>query len=610
VSATPIQPERPLRARLASPFWKLFAVYTAICLAAILVLGLLFSKAYEGSLTRDFDSRLLAAAATAKELLPAEWPEEPDERLQTLVREVGEHTNLRLTLIARDGKVLADSAQESLDDVRSMENHAGRPEFIEAMRTGSGSGDARRTSPSIGQRQRYVALRAGGVDQPLGVVRASLPTSAIDLEAMSLNRWVVAIGLLTALAATLLTAFATAQATKPLGELAAASSALLAGDYGRRLPVQSRWGDEFAVVGRALAEASQRLARGEHQLRSTSQTQATVLEGMSESVIAVDRREHVLFANASAGRLLGFRPEHVEDLPLLEAVRSHEIRDVVHRALRTGQLATCEWVRRAASPRTFDVLATPLPGNPPPGVVLVLRDVSEVKRLERMRQQFVANVSHELKTPLSSIKAYTETLLGGAKSDPVHCERFLRRIDEQAARLQDLIMDMLSLARIESGQAALDIADVSVARVVRRCLADNEPQAVARELVLENLVDDSDLRVHADEEGLRQILNNLIDNAIKYTPSGGKVTVRCQPEGRMATIDVTDTGIGIPAEHHAHLFERFYRVDKARSREVGGTGLGLSIVKHLCQTMGGSVSVRSELKKGSTFSVQLPLAGG
>ena len=211
---------------------------------------------------------------------------------------------------------------------------------------------------------------------------------------------------------------------------------------------------------------------------------------MSESVIAVDRSEHILFANAFAGRRLGFQPEKVQGLPLLEAVRSHELRDAVHRASAIqGSSQAASSPARSGAPRTFDVLATPLPGDPPPGVVLVLRDISEMKRLERMRQQFIANVSHELKTPLSSIKAYTETLLGGARNDPAHCERFLNRIDEQAARLQELILDMLSLARIESGQAALDLADVSVARVVRRCLADYEPQAVARELVLENLVE-------------------------------------------------------------------------------------------------------------------------
>jgi two-component system phosphate regulon sensor histidine kinase PhoR len=405
-----------------------------------------------------------------------------------------------------------------------------------------------------------------------------------------------------------LAAWIAAQATGPLARLAAAGEALVAGAYDHRLPVKATGNTDFDAIARALSEAAQRLARSERQLRSTSQTQATVLEGMTESVIAVDRSAHVLFANASAGRLLGFLPQRVEGLPLLEAVRSHELRDAVQRAIRSGRLTTCELTWRVGSARSFDVLATPLPGEPPPGVVLVLRDVSELKRLERMRHQFIANVSHELKTPLTSIRAYAETLLSGARNDAIHCERFLRRIDEQASRLQELILDMLSLARIEAGQLSLDLADVSVSRVVRRCLADYEPQAVARELVLENLVADGAVRVHADEEALRQILSNLIDNAVKYTPPGGRVSIRCHANGQMADIDVTDTGVGIAPEHHDRLFERFYRVDKARSRELGGTGLGLAIVKHLAQAMGGSVSVRSEVQKGSTFSVRLPLA--
>jgi two-component system phosphate regulon sensor histidine kinase PhoR len=585
---------------------KLLGACAAICLTAVLAAAALFSHAYESQLVEGLDARLRAAVITAQELLPKHWPAEPTPELQSLARTIGEKTGLRFTVIARDGAVLADSTQESVAELPGLEDHGQRTEFIAAMHDGEAF--ARRTSPTVHERHRYFARRIDGENDPLGVVRFSAPTAVLDAEMTRINRWLAGVGTATSAIAIAVMAWVIRQATKPVRELAAAAEALSAGTYDRRMPIQSAWSDECSAIGRAISEANQRLARGERQLRSTSQTQATVLEGMSESVIAVDRNERVLFANGSAGRLLGFRPEQVENLPLLEAVRSHELRDVVQRALRTKQLATCELTKRGGAPRTFDVLATPLPGDPSPGVVLVLRDVSEVRRLERMRQQFVANVSHELKTPLSSIKAYTETLLGGARHDPTHCERFLNRIDEQAGRLQELIMDMLSLARIESGQAPLDLADVSVARVVRRCLADHEPQAVSRELVLENFIGDADVRVHADEEGLRQILSNLIDNAVKYTPPGGRVTVRCLPNGRMAEIEVADTGIGIPTEHHAHLFERFYRVDKARSRELGGTGLGLSIVKHLCQVMGGSVSVRSELKQGSTFSVRLPLA--
>ncbi|HYO24617.1 MAG TPA: ATP-binding protein [Lacipirellulaceae bacterium] len=614
--ATPPLPQAPATLgslstlRRGALFWRLLASFAALSLTAVLLLTAIFSRAYEDLLTRDLDARLQSAVGVASQLLATQWPGRPDRELQGRIRRVGDATGVRVTVIDADGTVLADSTQADLAGVEAMEPHGGRPEVLEALRSGAGS--SRRTSLTAGEGQRYLALRVDSPAPPggptLGVVRASFPTASIEAELAGLNRWMTAIGVLAAAGSVAFAAWITAQATRPLQNLAEASAALVAGQYDQRVPVPSTTDDEIGAVARALSEASRRLARGERELRDTSETQATVLEGMTESVIAVDRGEHVMFANPSAGRLLGFQPAMVQGLPLLEAVRSHELRDAVQRALRTRQVSNCELTWRAGVPRTFDVLATPLPGDPPPGVVLVLRDISELKRLERMRQQFIANVSHELKTPLSSIKAYTETLLGGAHSDPVHCQRFLGRIDEQATRLQELILDMLSLARIESGQATLDLADIPVARVVRRCLADYEPQAVARSLTLENHSDDPGLRVHADEEGLRQILSTLIDNAVKYTPAGGRVSVRCRPDGRMAAIEVTDTGAGIAAEHHPHLFERFYRVDKARSRELGGTGLGLSIVKHLCQAMGGSVAVRSEVNRGSTFSVRLPLA--
>jgi two-component system phosphate regulon sensor histidine kinase PhoR len=607
LSNTSDQREISRPARRVSLFWKLLLAFAALSLTAILLVTAIFSRAYESLLARETDSRLQAVASSAGRLLADRWPESTDAELQDVVREIGRQGGVRLTLIAADGRVLADSSMADAAAVAAMENHLDRPEIIEALRTGVGA--SRRNSPSTGgEPQRYQAVRVGDRETPRGVVRASLAVAQLDAEVAGLTRWMASIGVLAAAATVALAAWIAAQATEPLRQLQAVSDALVAGNYDRRPTLPTTSAGEFGAIARALSEANLRLARGERQLRSTSQTQATVLEGMTESVIAVDHTEHVLFANASAGRLLGFRPEKVEGLPLLEAVRSHELREAVQRAIRSGRLATCELTWRVGSPRSFDVLATPLPGDPPPGVVLVLRDVSELKRLERLRHQFIANVSHELKTPLSSIRAYTETLLGGARNDPAHCERFLTRIDEQASRLQDLILDMLTLARIESGQAQLDLADVSVARVVRRCVADYEPQAVARELVLENLVDDAGVRVHADEEALRQILSNLIDNAVKYTPPGGRVSIRCRPNGRMVDIEVADTGVGIAAEHHARLFERFYRVDKARSRELGGTGLGLAIVKHLCQAMGGGVSVTSQVQKGTTFSVQLPLA--
>ena len=587
-------------------FWKLLLAFALLSVTAILLLTWLFSNAYEALLDRELAQRITSAATLASDLLADRWPTETDETLQAQVRQLGEETGVRLTLVAPDGALLADSKLADAAEVRSAENHADRTEIVAAMK--NGSGEARRTSPTVGERYRYYAKRVDRDGEPIGVVRAALPTAPLLAEVEGLNRWVWTIGGLLVLAAALVAYWVAARLTDPLRSLSIAADALATGKYDHRLPVAAGQHDELTTLAASLNEVGRRLAQREVQLRSTSQTQATVLEAMTESVIAVDRGEKVLFANASAARALGFDAARVEGHPLLEAVRSHELRTIVQQALRTRKPNSGEITWRGKSQRIFDVLATPLPGDPLPGVVVVLRDVSEVKRLEQMRQQFIANVSHELKTPLSSIKAYTETLLGGALKDPVHGQRFLERIDEQAGRLHQLIMDMLSLARIESSQAPLELADIPLSRVVQRTVIDHERLAASKQVTLENRIGESPIAIRADEEALRQILNNLIDNAVKYTPPGGLVTVAGRVDGAVVLCEVTDTGHGIPAEHHSRLFERFYRVDNARSRELGGTGLGLAIVKHLTQAMGGSVEVRSQVGQGSTFTVRLPAA--
>jgi two-component system phosphate regulon sensor histidine kinase PhoR len=249
-----------------------------------------------------------------------------------------------------------------------------------------------------------------------------------------------------------------------------------------------------------------------------------------------------------------------------------------------------------------------LPGSQPSGAVLVFHDVTELRRLERMRQDFVANVSHELKTPLASIKAYTETLLDWALHDEEVNVRFLNRIEEQADRLNQLILDLLSLARLESGHEVFHHGPLALSAVVETCIETHRGRAEAKELSLDldlGPVDDATLVV-ADEEAVHQILDNLIDNAIKYTPEKGWVRVACKIIDQAIELTVADSGIGIPRDDLPRVFERFYRVDKARSREMGGTGLGLSIVKHLIQSIGGEVSVDSRLGEGTKFTVLLP----
>jgi two-component system phosphate regulon sensor histidine kinase PhoR len=393
---------------------------------------------------------------------------------------------------------------------------------------------------------------------------------------------------------------------QPIAALQQAADAIAVGDYRQRIYLPHR--DEIGSLARSFNRMSQELDSRMTQLRQSGQRQATVLGGMIEGVIAVDDRERVLFANRAAGRLFDFSPPAIEGRRLLEVVRVHALHEAVSAALANRRPQRMEAIVEAGDKLSIAIQATPLPGDPCPGAVLVLHDVTELRRLERVRQEFVANVSHELKTPLSSIKAYAETLQNGALNDRETSHRFVSQIEEQAERLHSLILDMLTLARIESDQQAFEIVPVAVGDVVTACLGAYQAAADTKHLHLSAEIDDADLRVQADREGLREILDNLVDNAIKYTPEQGRVTVRCRADGEFATIAVEDTGIGIAADELARVFERFYRVDKARSREMGGTGLGLSIVKHLAQSFEGEVGVESKKGQGTTFTVMLPLA--
>ena len=383
-------------------------------------------------------------------------------------------------------------------------------------------------------------------------------------------------------------------------------NAVSEGDYRQRVYVSGR--DQFSSLCNSFNHMAQELESRMSQLRQRGERQLTVLEGMIEGVIAVDRQEHILYANRAAGALFRFDPEAVVERPLLEVVRISALHELVSTALDSGRPQRGETQWESEEHLHLAVQATPLAGSPTSGVVLVLHDVSELRRLETMRKELVANVSHELKTPLSSIKAYAETLQNGAIDDKENNREFLARIEEQADRLNYLISDMISIARIESDQQAFEIVPVIVSEVVKECVAAHQAVANSRKLLLVVESSDEQLQVMADREGLREILENLIDNAIKYTPAEGQVSVEWKVEGGQAVVAVKDTGIGIMETDLPRVFERFYRVDKARSRELGGTGLGLAIVKHLTHAFGGQAWVDSQPGQGSTFFVRLLLA--
>jgi two-component system phosphate regulon sensor histidine kinase PhoR len=613
-------------------FWKLLLASSGLSLAAVVALGLVLSGRLQDEIVRQVDRRLRDSAQLLSGELREYLASEPNDALQKSLRQLGQETQTRFTLIAADGTVLADSECETLDEVRAMNNHRDRPEVLQSRTRGEGW--SMRSSATFSQPHRYVVVRVDDHGKPLGYVRSALPMADIHAQTAAVRRrtW----GLVAAVCLCLFAAayWIVGQILRPVKPLTDAAEAIAAGNFEQRLYLANR--DELGTLARAFARISQDLHARSSQVDQTLHRQSTVLGGMIEGVIAVDARQRIVLANSAAGRLFQFPASAAEGRPLLEVVRNHSVHDAVAAALASGQPQRVETKSSPQSPapsrQHIEIHVQPLTGQPCPGVVLVMHDTTELRRLESLRRDFIANVSHELKTPLSSIKAYAETLRNGAVHDAETTQKFLGRIEEQSDRLNRLINDMLMLARIESDLQPFEIVAVEMPAVVAACLDDYRAAAEAKRIELSVEPDLPPFRVRADREGLREILNNLVDNAIKYTPEGGCVTVAWSEQGagdwglgagvkaRESTtqspapspppptirISVRDTGIGIKSKDQERVFERFYRVDKARSREVGGTGLGLAIVKHLAQCFGGRVSVESEVGQGSTFSVELP----
>jgi two-component system phosphate regulon sensor histidine kinase PhoR len=379
------------------------------------------------------------------------------------------------------------------------------------------------------------------------------------------------------------------------------------GEFDKRVPPRGREQMEelAALIDQTQLHLKSRIA----DLESSRNQLRAVLNSMVEGVIAIDSDQRVLLVNEAACRLFPVHEATAVGRPLWELVRSPQLQQWVGSALAQSGPVGGELELKAPVPRVLSVRAAGLPGPTAAGAIVVASDISQLRRLEQVRQEFVANASHELKTPLASIKACVETLLDGALEDSEIRIRFLQTVNEQTERLDKLVRDLLALTRIESQERPPDLHPVVLADIVEVCVNRHRQYAERKEIRLVTTPPPEPVLVLADEESLEQILDNLIDNAVKYTNSGGTVDVRWQTAGDRCRFDVDDTGIGIPQAHLPRIFERFYRVDRARSRELGGTGLGLSIVKHLVQILGGTVSVSSRLGKGTTVTVDLKLAG-
>jgi two-component system phosphate regulon sensor histidine kinase PhoR len=581
-------------------FWQLFITYGGLVLFAISLLGLVVTGRAQENELRQIEDGLRSKALLVREVIRGRTAAEIPRMQQQLVALQGE-IQTRITLMREDGSVLADSARNPAEVL----NQGGYPEIQEARAHGHGSD--KRISVSVeGQPMMYYALRTTNVSPTVAYVRLALPVAVLEEQAGVLRRLVWTAGALTGVLALGLAFWLARRITRPVQELTEGAEQIAAGDYGHK--VYADGSDEVGTLARTFNHMSERLAAQFAQLDEDRQQLRAVLSSMVEGVVALDAGQHILFANERAGRLLDFQTRTAVGRRLWEVVRQRPVQAVVEATLNGAGSLEQELRWDGPAGKSLLVHAGPLPGSPPRGAVLVLHDTSELRRLERLRHEFVANVSHELKTPLSVIKACIETLLDGAVDDVEHRSRFLEQIDHHADRLHNLILDLLSLARLDSGTETFAFQPVALEKVVAACVERRRPLIEGKQQQLEVTppADVGPVTAWADEEAVSQILDNLIDNAIKYTPEGGRIQVRWWREDGLACLEVSDTGVGIAEQDLPRIFERFYRVDKARSRAMGGTGLGLAIVKHLTQAMRGNVAASSRLSQGSTFKVRLP----
>ncbi len=591
-------------------FLKLMAAFLVVILAAAVTFDVMVGSAWQASLRAEIERNLIQKTQLLAHRVEAERSGHAPADIATLE---GQAAGARVTIIDLSGKVLADSETNPA----SMENHATRPEFVAALSGRIGSNERR--SATLGVPFLYVAVPISG-----GAVRLAYPLSDVEAVSAQVRHRLELASALAFLFALLVAAIASDWSARRLERIVDVAARIAEGDLQARIQETSK--DEVGRVAAAIDVTARRVEESFAAVRSSQRQLETLLNSMQDAVIAVSAEGLVQWANQPMDRLVpqGTRLHQ----PVVETIRDPDFLATVKEATTTREVKTS----RATSivpGRAFDVTAAPLPDG---GAVAVLRDLTETERVEKTRRDFIANVSHELRTPLTSIQGYAETLLDGTPDNVAPSREFLEIIRKNSARMSRLTEDLLTLARVESGETRFDMEPVPPAELLHD--AEENFREIARNHGVDLRIQDSQVpaqqsrdsllnnrpnplpenlpAVLADREAIHQVFANLIDNALKYGAkyggSGGRIVLGARVVPDAIEFFVQDFGAGIASEHLPRLFERFYRVDKARSRESGGTGLGLAIAKHIMLAHGGSIRAESELAHGSTFLFTLPIA--
>jgi two-component system phosphate regulon sensor histidine kinase PhoR len=583
--------------------WKLIASYLAL---VIVIAGVLFgylNHTLEQNLVQGIKENLFNEARLARSMAGKEISAIRDDA-QSLADAVGKDINARVTIITLKGVVVGDS-EVGMDGLAKLENHADRPEFIGALKNGTGS--SVRYSTTLKTHMLYVALPFTDRTGQTGVIRLALPLAQVEKALSELHSVIFAAVALAIICSLLLGYILSNVTTRPLRTIAAAAARIGKGDLGFRIPVTGN--DEAAGLAAVMNDMASRIETQMTGISAERNRLDTILSSMGEGVMVTDDNGTVTLANP-AFRAMFSLDDYAEGESLIEMTRQPAVNDTLKKVLSGREEILEEISMHTPEEKTVLTHWVPLMDRGAMvGVVAVFHDISDIKMLEKVRKDFVANVSHELRTPVAVIKGYAETLISdGLTMDPEKVVHFSSIIHNHAERLASLISDLLTLSQLEAGKLELSMQPANIQGAVNRACSLLENKASDKEITINQEIGTEIPMVQADIGRLEQVFINLLDNAIKYSMQNGVITVSAKDLGTMMRFDVRDTGIGIPAKDLTRIFERFYRVDAARSREMGGTGLGLSIVKHIIQAHGGTVSVESTQGRGSTFSFTLKKA--
>ena len=581
--------------------WQLYPSYLLITLISLTAVTWYASRSLKQFFLEHTASDLEARAHLVEKQFLERFDPLDEKGVDLFCKSVGARSLTRITVILPSGRVVGDSEKEPL----IMDNHADRPEFVEALAGGIGA--STRYSLTLEKDMMYVGVPLKKDGRILAVVRTSIPVDVIDVALAEVQIKIALAGLAVALFAAILSLIVSRRLSRPIEEITQSAESFAHGDFERALPVSRV--EEIS----SLSEAMKKMAAQLHERIDTIMRQRNEIEavfaGMVEGVIAVDMQERVISMNRAAARMFGCGPSEAQGRSIQEVVRNTVLHQLVINALSGREAVEEDIVLSFDDERFLHGHGTMLKDaeGRSIGALLVLNDVTRLRRLENIRRDFVANVSHEIKTPITAIKGFVETLEGGGVEKPEDAERFLKIIKKHVDRLEALVEDILTFSRIEreTEREGAVLVEGSVRDVLQSAIQACELGAKAKNIKLE-LSCAEDMLAKIEARLLEQALLNLLDNAVKYSDEESVVRVEAGQTDSETVIRVTDQGCGIEKRHLPRLFERFYRVDKARSREKGGTGLGLAIVKHIAQAHGGRVEVESLPGKGSTFTLRLP----